>query len=166
MRYYLTVFLWCSAIWSLPAQIQKTVHQSFDFPDTVRVISFHLAGDYVVETWPGNVVMSETRINLYNGSRGMLEYMLKNKRYELEGGVGRDSLTIRSVVMERPDIRTSDGQQVTELLDIRIFIPKNFVEEKEGYWRRQDDEQPEKQEKENQTAQGIEEGKVKHEERD
>lgn len=163
MRYLLTVLIWCGVVGALEAQIQKTVHQSFDFPDSVRFISFQLAGNYVVETWPGNVVMSETRISLYNGSRGMLEYMLKNKRYELEGLVGTDSLTVRSIVMERPDIQTSEGR-VTELLDVRLFVPQNFIKAGEGLWQRQEENTPEKpEENAPQTGQGSAEGKAKHE---
>jgi len=168
MRHLLSILLCCGLSWSLFGQVQKTVHQSFSFPDTVKLISFDISGDYIVENWPGNVVMSETRISLYNGTRGMLEYMLKNKRYELEGVVGTDSLTVRSVVMERPDIRTSEGQ-ISELLDVRIFVPQNFIKEDDGLWiRNEETEQPQEPPKKDLKGAdpGIEEGKTKHEERD
>lgn len=163
MRYLFLAILWCSVPLSLVAQIQQTVYQSFDFPDTVRFISFQLYGDYTAETWPGDVVMSETRISLYNGSRGMLDYMLKNQRYELEATVGADSLTVGSVVMERPAITTSKGQ-VTELLDVRLFVPRNFIKVADHLWRRQDEDSQE-DEQPPQNDHGLEEDQSKHEKR-
>lgn len=138
---YLFLGLFISLSLSLPAQLQKTLHQSFSVPDTVRIITFEINGEYVVEPWPGNVVMSETRISLYNANRSLFAYMLQNQRYELEGIVGTDSLRLASIVMERPDIQTSAGK-VTELVDVRVFVPQVFIKAGEHTWQRKEEEHP------------------------
>lgn len=123
-------------------QLQETVHQTFTLPDSVEVIALHINGSYGVESWPGNVVMSETRISLYNGSDGLLKHMLGTQRYALQSLTGADSLTIASVVMEKPEINTRQGP-VQELVDIRLFLPDAFVKIAEHTWKRKDQTVPE-----------------------
>lgn len=128
-------------------QIQRTIHNTFEVPDSVNTITFSITGPYVVEVWPGNMLMSEIKVNLYNGSEGLLKHLLGTDRYTLECQVESQLLSLKSVATEqRSEIKTSTGT-LTELVDIRIFLPDSFEDRDDGIWQR-------KQKKEQQEDKG------------
>ena len=106
-------------------------------PDSVSLIEMSINGPLAVETWPGNVVMSEVRISLYNGSEGLLKHFMDSQRYDIRSHVSGDSLRIQSLIMERPEIKTTKGV-ITELVDVRLFLPDVFEAVSEGVWRRKE----------------------------
>ena len=117
-------------------QIQRTIHNTFEVPDSVNTIAFSITGPYVVEVWPGNVLMSEIKVNLYNGSEGLLKHLLGTDRYKLACQVESQLLSVKSVATEqRSEIKTSTGA-LTELVDIRIFLPDSFEDRNDGIWQR------------------------------
>jgi len=118
-------------------QLQKTIHQTYTMPDSVATIELSINGPFAVETWPGNVVMSEVRISLYNGSEGLLKHFMESQRYDIMGQVSGDSLRVQSLMMERPEIKTDKGV-ITELVDVRLFLPDTFESVSEGLWRRKE----------------------------
>ncbi len=120
-----------------PGQLQKTIHQTYTMPDSVSLIELSINGPYAVETWPGNVVMSEVRISLYNGSEGLLKHFMDSQRYDIGSHIAGDSLRIQSFMMERPDIKTNKGI-ITELVDVRLFLPDTFEAVSDGVWRRKE----------------------------
>ncbi len=118
-------------------QLQKTIHQTYSMPDTVSLIELSINGPFAVQTWPGNVVMSEVRISLYNGSEGLLKHFMESQRYDIVSQVAGDSLRVQSLMMERPEIKTDKGV-ITELVDVRLFLPDTFEAVSEGVWRRKE----------------------------
>jgi len=128
-----------SSLFALEAsgQLQKTLHQTYTMPDSVSLIDLSINGPFAVETWPGNVVMSEVRISLYNGSEGLLKHFMDSQRYDIGSHVAGDSLRVQSLMMERPEIKTNKGV-ITELVDVRLFLPDTFEAVSEGLWRRKD----------------------------
>jgi hypothetical protein len=85
MRHMLLLLLFCGLSMSrLPAQIQRIMHQTFPAGDSTAVITMDIYGDFVVETWPGNNILLETQVKLYNATVGILEHFLEAGRFELE----------------------------------------------------------------------------------
>ena len=122
-------------------QIQRTIHSTFDIPDSITAIELSITGPYAVEVWPGNVLMSEIKVNLYNGSEGLLTHLLETDRYTLACQLESQLLVLESVVTERSEIKTSTGA-LTELVVVRIFLPDSFEDRNDGVWRRKQKKEP------------------------
>lgn len=138
------ILLWISlhCFFASQAQLQKTIYKTYELPDSVDIIELTINGPFAVETWPGNVVMSEIRVSMYNGSEGLMKHLLQSDRYGLKSNVAGDSLWVQSIMMERPEIKNSGGS-ITELVDVRLFLPDSFEALQEGVWRRKKDKEEE-----------------------
>ena len=133
MKQLLTILI-CSLSLSAQAQIQKVLHQTFDL-DSIDVITFDLYGEYEVETWAGSKVLSETTIKLYQASPSVLKFFIEVGRYEIEGHRNVTSLILSSKDKERKAIKTSKGE-VTEIVELKLFLPDTFAKTGEWSWRR------------------------------
>ena len=69
---------------TLFGQLKETVHQTFEIEDA-QSINLDLAGDYEIVKWAGNTLMSKTYIELSDARPSILNFYLKDGRYELEG---------------------------------------------------------------------------------
>ncbi len=127
-------------------QYRKVVHQTFE-TDSVDQIVIQLVGDLVIESWPGNIIMTETTVNIFDASSGLVKHMMKAGRYESISERPNESmiLTITSKDQDRRDIkvrRKVGGElverKVFELVDVRVFIPEDFtfMNEEKTHWER------------------------------
>lgn len=128
------------------AQYRKVIHQTFEI-DSIDQVILDLVGDLQIDTWPGNIIMTETTINIFDASSGLIDHMMKAGRYESISERPNESmiLTISSKDKDRKSIkvrRRVNGKLVErtvyELVDVRIFIPEDFafMNEEHTHWER------------------------------
>lgn len=128
------------------AQYRKILHQTFEV-DSVDQIVIQLIGDLTIETWPGNMVMTESTINIFDASSALVSHMMKTGRYEAQSERPEESLilTISSKDKEREEIKVRrkvgdkiEERTVYELVDVHVFVPEDFVfmNEEKTSWER------------------------------
>lgn len=127
MKYSILLFSFLFFSISANAQLKKTVHQTFEVGEA-RNINLDVFGDYEIEAWPGNTIMSETRIELYDASPHILKFFLEEKeRYKLTlEGEGEESINLVSNDKERRGIQYK-GTECFELVKVKLYIPEDFV---------------------------------------
>lgn len=107
------------------AQLEKVMHQTFEVGE-VETISLDLVGEYDVEEWAGNTIMTETKVQLYEASPAILNHFVtKAKRYEISADTLDRNLLLASMDKERKPIRTKT-QECYELVKLKIFVPDTF----------------------------------------
>lgn len=108
------------------AQLEKTIHQTFPVND-LKTITLDLKGEYIVEPWAGNTVMTETKIQLFNGTPYILDHFVeKKKRYDIVADTTGGTLLLASFDKKRDAIKAKTGE-CTELITLRVFIPDYFA---------------------------------------
>lgn len=131
VRVLLAVFLLLS---SLPAwsQWREILHQTFE-ADSVREVSLDIFGDYQVELWAGNTILTETKVGIDCGSKNILTFLIEGGRYDLEGKSSDGNLLIISKDKVRNPMRRND-KDCQESVQVRIFIPDDFEKNGEHGW--------------------------------
>ena len=109
---------------STHAQLSQVLHQTFDI-DEANAISLNIVGEYEIEKWPGNTIMTETSIQIYDASPSIFQHFVKAGRYEILGESADVSYQLSSKDIERKTIRTKRGD-CYEFVKIRIFVPEDF----------------------------------------
>lgn len=111
------------------AQLEKVLHQTF-FLDEIDLVALNVAGDIEIEQWAGNTIMTETKVKLYEGSPGIINYFVKTGRYDIEHeSFGSEGIRLNSKDSVRRPIKTKAGECYEEVI-VRVFIPEDF--EKDG----------------------------------
>lgn len=120
------------------AQLEKLLHQTFETKG-VQEITLDLSGNEItVESWAGNLIMTETKITLENATPAILEHFIKMGRYEVleNRPEGATSLTLVSKDKERRAIKSTKGE-FKETVNVRVFMPEFFSASNEkGPWTR------------------------------
>jgi len=98
------VFVTLSFGTTLFGQLKETVHQTFEI-DEAQSINLDLAGDYEIVKWAGNTLMSKTYIELSDAKPSILNYYLKEGRYELEGNASGENFSLVSRDKDRQPIK-------------------------------------------------------------
>ena len=107
------------------AQLVKTVHQTFPL-DEAGSVHLDLQGDVEIETWAGNAVMTETKIELYDATPAVLKYFVEELgRYEIEARAQGDALALVSKDKLRRSIRYK-GQECFETTKTKVFVPDTY----------------------------------------
>jgi len=111
---------------SAQAQFEKILHQTFDVEE-YNQIDFDFAGEYEIEQWAGNVVLTETKVQLYDASRSIFDYYVnKAERYKIKSEDKGKSILIRNSQAEKKSIRTKTGE-CYEIVKMRVFVPEDFT---------------------------------------
>lgn len=79
--FFLSVFL--LAQMNISAQYRKVIHKTFELTDSTMAIEFKISGEVTYQTWSGNVVMTETAIELLDASASIFTQFVKDGRYEV-----------------------------------------------------------------------------------
>jgi len=106
------------------AQLQKTLHQSFEL-DEIDNISLDLHGEYELETWEGNTILTKTSVQLYDANPNILKFLVKNGRYEIESKGDGGTINLISKDKNRRAIKTKEGE-CFEFVNLKIYIPSDF----------------------------------------
>jgi hypothetical protein len=143
MKYLLLIgCMWCSVC--LPAQQQRTLHQTFDLSDITSVV-FDLFGSYQVEPWPGSALLVETTVEMWEENKlgpidaplSIFQHFVDKGRYQLQGTLlQKTQLRIQSKDMARPAIRSQQGY-FTEKTSVRILLPENYFQTGDHTWSSQ-----------------------------
>ena len=107
-------------------QLKETVHQTFEIED-VQSINLDLAGDFEIVKWAGNTLMSKTYIELSDARPSILNFYLKDGRYELEGTSSGESFSLVSKDKNRHPIKYKE-LNCYEYTNVIIYVPDDFVE--------------------------------------
>lgn len=110
------------------AQMERTIYQVFDV-DSVKTVNLDIADIYDIYSWAGSTILIETNVQLSHGSPEILDYLIKEGRYD----VGMDTLVMPEVKIytKMPDrkkkrVKTPDGE-ITEIPTAKIFVPDTFT---------------------------------------
>lgn len=107
------------------AQLEKVLHQTFEIGD-VAEIKLDFYGEYQIELWVGENVMTETQIQLTGASPAILKHFVeKARRYDVEMEIQDGVARFYSFDKERPGIRTRESV-CDEKVQMRIFVPDDF----------------------------------------
>lgn len=115
---------------ALPAQAQmsRTIYQVFEV-DSVKTVNLDIADVYEIQSWAGSTILIETNIQLSHGSPEILDYLIKEGRYD----VSMDTVVMPEVRIytKMPDrkkkrVKTPDGE-ITEIPEAKIFVPDTFI---------------------------------------
>ncbi|MEO1262257.1 MAG: hypothetical protein AAFZ15_25855 [Bacteroidota bacterium] len=130
-KYFLLFFFFLFISTSVIAQLEKTIHQTFDL-ENQKSISIDLISDSTaIILWAGNTILTETKVRLYDASPSILtHFMDKEQRYAIEADTSGQTVLLYSVNKERKPIRTRSGE-CPEYVNIRVFVPEEF-EKQEG----------------------------------
>lgn len=124
MRFLSLLIIALLSTQTVNAQLSKVIHQTFDI-DEAASVSINLYGEYEIEKWPGNTIMTETSIQIYDATPSILKHFIKAGRYEVEGEGDNDSYHLSSKDTQRKAIRTKRGE-CYEFIKLRIFVPEDF----------------------------------------
>lgn len=124
---------------TLAAQLKETVHQTFEI-DEAQSINLDLAGDFEIVKWAGNTLMSKTYIELSDAKPSILNYYLKEGRYELEGNASGESFSLVAKDKVRKAIQFKE-LTCYEYTNVVIYVPDDFVETSKTSLVRQSDDQ-------------------------
>ena len=121
------------------AQLEKTLHQTFEVKD-VKNIRVNLPSEYEVLAWPGDVILVETNVKLEQANAAIMNYVFENGRYQIlfEGQKeGNFQMSYKNPNPQR--LKTKFGL-CDELVNIRIFVPESFDVSDKTLLRRNKDE--------------------------
>lgn len=122
LRYLLSFFTGILLTANLHGQITKTLHQTFQ-TDGAPKLELQLVDEYEIEFWPGNNVLVETKVELYDASPAILDFFVNQKlRYQIDIDDSGPVLHISSHDPKRVEIQHK-GQKCYEFVRIRLFIP-------------------------------------------
>ena len=110
------------------AQLQTIIHSTFPI-DTAETVTLQLYGAYEVEPWPGNNILTETKIKLFDGSKSLLNFFLEGGRYDIEYTLEDKTITMIS----KDDKRLPVGES-SEEVNLRVFMPDTFAKLGPGIW--------------------------------
>lgn len=127
LRFLVILFLFVCAA---PArgQMARTIYQVFEI-DSVKTVNLEIADIYDIYSWAGSTILIETNVQLSHGSPEILDYLIKEGRYD----VAMDTVAMPTVRIytKMPDrkkkrVKTPDGE-ITEIPEAKIFVPDSFT---------------------------------------
>jgi len=126
MKYIVLLASFLALSFNAHAQLKKTVHQTFEVGEAQQ-IRLDIFGEYDLEPWPGNTIMSETKIELYDAAPHVLKFFMDEKeRYKLIlNGEGETSIKITSHDNERRAIKYKDVE-CFEQVKLKLYVPEDF----------------------------------------
>ncbi len=111
------------------AQMEKTLYQVFEV-DSTKTVELDIVGIYEVHTWAGNSILVETNIQIWEASREILGFLIKDGRYDVamdsSAGPTPREMKIFTKHKERKPIKRLDGQKCLEIATAKFFIPDTF----------------------------------------
>ena len=108
------------------AQMERTMYQVFDV-DSVQTVQLDILDMYELHSWAGNSILVETNIQISNASPEILDYLIKNGRYDVRmDTVAPGQVKIYTKLKDRKTVKTPAGE-CTELPMAKIFVPDTFL---------------------------------------
>jgi hypothetical protein len=108
----------------LQAQTEKILHQTF-VTEHINEVALNVSGNYTIETWASMDIMTETKISIQTKNKGILDFFIKEGRYEVEAKSEGKNLELLSKNKARGTIATSQGA-ISEEVSMVIYVPEEF----------------------------------------
>lgn len=95
--------------------------------DSVKSISLDIAesDELEVKNWPGNYVLIETSVLMYNGQQNLMRTLKEEGRWDIEAQITGQSLELVSKEKLRPVMRTKRGM-TEDVVKVVIYLPEDF----------------------------------------
>ncbi|MFM8449557.1 MAG: hypothetical protein ACKOAY_05580 [Haliscomenobacter sp.] len=129
-------------LWGLPLNLvfaqdswKKTMHQTFEVPDSVCLVEIEIPWGYVVERWPTNAMMVEETVELRKIPDSVAGALVKQGRFGLKLACKFGLCVLSPVQTSFPVIRTTMGE-LEEQIQVRIFLPDDFEKAGDHLWTR------------------------------
>lgn len=125
------LFSWLALFLLLPAlrveaQMERTLYQVLEI-DSVKTITLDFYGQYSLQKWEGSTMLIETNIQLTNASPAIMNYLIKQGRYDFAiDTISDKELKIYTRQQDRKKIKTPAGE-CTEIFVTKILVPEFMV---------------------------------------
>ncbi|MFZ4544587.1 MAG: hypothetical protein ACOYOA_11090 [Saprospiraceae bacterium] len=120
------------------AQLEKTIHQTFEVKDT-KNININIPAEYELFSWPGDVILVETNVKLEQANAAIMNFVVENGRYQMtfeDKKEGNFNLSYKNPSPQK--LKTKFGP-CDEFVKIRVFVPEFFdISDKTHVWRTKD----------------------------
>lgn len=124
------------------SQAQKILNNTIEINSAVTIVKTDIVGNFVgVETWPGNHVLLETKIELHGVSDGVLNHYMKEGRYAIIDTIQGNTLSLISQQKIRKTLKTQQGSECLERIHYRVLIPEAFKPAGKNEWTRPPEEE-------------------------
>ena len=110
---------------SMQAQLERVIHQTFEIKEDVNTVALDLLDTYEIEKWAGNNIMTVAKIELTGGANHILDFFVKEGRYEMELKAEETTAALTNILKERKEMNWKNGL-VFELVTIKMYIPEDF----------------------------------------
>lgn len=109
------------------AQLSKVLHQTFEV-DSVNTIAINIVGEYELEKWAGNNILTETKVELYDTKAGVFKYLVEEKkRYDIVAEINNGTASLFSFQSKRDAIKNREtGNECYEVVKVKILVPDDF----------------------------------------
>ncbi len=127
MRFFSIFFFFIFWTNIVNAQLTKVLHQTFEI-DSVENLTIGIVGEYELEKWAGNNILTETKIEIYNTTAGTFKFLIEEKkRYEIVAEINSTKASIFSFDSKRASIKNKEtGKECYEFIKVKIFVPDDF----------------------------------------
>jgi hypothetical protein len=107
-------------------QMKKILHQAFEH-DSANIVSLDFHWQHQIVPWEGNVLLTETEVNLFDASPAILNYLIDSeKRYAILASHSSDTLKLKSFEKKREHIQTRNGV-CSEIVIVKVYVPKFYA---------------------------------------
>jgi len=123
MKFLSILLLFCLSFQTMNAQLSKTIHQTYDINDAEKV-NLQIVGEYKLEKWPGNTIMTVTSVELYDAKPSILKYFVDSGRYEILSEENNAIYSLKSKDTQRKAIKTKQGlaKKRSLISKLRFFV--------------------------------------------
>ena len=124
MKYKITLLLISIALLA-NAQVKKTLHQTFELSDENTEVALDIFDEFEVEEWSSNNIMIVTTATLESGIQYVLDFYVREGRYNVEKSGEETSLVLTSKDNVRKGMKYK-GTMIYEMVKMKLFIPENY----------------------------------------
>ena len=113
-------------------------HKTVDL-DSVNAVTFDVFANDQVEfrSWPGDDILIETSVKINNGEAFVLDFFMKQRRWDLKEKRNGTDLLLVSRNKERKFVKSKDQRLTSETVVIVIYMPEEFTAAGERRFQRQ-----------------------------
>lgn len=122
---YIIVLILTSIAFLSNAQVKKTLHQTFELPDENTEVALDIYDEFEVEEWSSNNIMIVTTATLESGIQHILDFYIREGRYDVEKSGEETSMTLTSKDNVRKGMKYKDVM-IYEIVEMKLFIPEEY----------------------------------------
>lgn len=124
MKYIITLLLIFIGLLT-SAQVKKTIHQTFELSNENTQVDLDIFDEFEVEEWSSNNIMVVTTATLEKGVQHVLDFYVRDGRYNVEKSGEEESLTLSSNDKVRKRMKYKDAM-IFEIVKMKLYIPENY----------------------------------------